>query len=328
MGRTAELKSVQACNHFRAPAPTLRCARHLPAIAMYRGRFAPSPTGSLHFGSLVAAVGSWLFARAARGAWIVRMEDLDREREVAGAAADILATLDAFGLASDEHVLFQSTRSDAYSAALARLEVAGHAYRCWCTRRELEPFGGIHPDTCIARESDRAPAWRVRVRDASIGFDDAIQGAVSQDLRREVGDFVVWRVEGGCAYQLAVVVDDAAQGINAIVRGADLLDSTPRQILLQRLLGFSQPTYAHLPLALGADGRKLSKHEAALAVDARNPLPALRTALEFLGQTVTPERNPAALLANAAHRFDAHAIPRATNQRSAIAAVRKETCRR
>ncbi|MEO7062820.1 MAG: tRNA glutamyl-Q(34) synthetase GluQRS [Dokdonella sp.] len=292
---------------------------------MYRGRFAPSPTGSLHFGSLVAAVGSWLFARAAGGAWIVRMEDLDHEREVAGAAERILATLAAFGLVSDEPVLFQSTRNDAYAAALARLDAAGHTYRCWCTRRDLEPFGGIHPDICIAGESDRTPAWRVRIQDAVISLDDGIQGTVIQDLRREVGDFVVWRVEGGCAYQLAVVVDDDEQAINAIVRGADLLDSTPRQILLQRLFGFARPRYAHLPLVLGTDGRKLSKHEAAMPVDGRDPLPALSAALTFLGQPLAFGRDPAALLARAVQCFDARAIPRTGEAHRSIAAVRKET---
>ena len=166
----------------------------------------------------------------------------------------------------------------------------------------------------------------MRVHDAIIGFDDAIQGALIQDLRREVGDFVVWRVEGGCAYQLAVVVYDAEQGINAIVRGTDLLDSTPRQIFLQRQLGFAQPGYAHLPLVLGADGRKLSKHEAALPVDAADPLPALRAALRFLGQAAAHANNPATLLARAIREFDAHKIPRASNRRLPIAAVREETC--
>ncbi|MFC5488039.1 tRNA glutamyl-Q(34) synthetase GluQRS [Dokdonella soli] len=293
---------------------------------MYRGRFAPSPTGSLHFGSLVAALGSWLFARAAGGAWIVRMEDLDREREVAGAAADILATLAAFGLDSDEPVIQQSHRSDLYATALDRLAAASHAYRCWCSRSDLEPFGGIHPRACVAHETSRPPAWRVRVHGETIGFDDAIQGAQTQHLGREVGDFVVWRADAGCAYQLAVVVDDAAQGITDVVRGADLLDSTPRQILLQRLLGLSQPTYAHLPLALGEDRRKLSKHEAALPVEATDPLPALRAALRFLGQPVSDARHHAALLSHAVCEFDARRIPRVSIAPTPFAALRKETC--
>lgn len=293
---------------------------------MYCGRFAPSPTGSLHFGSLVAALGSWLFARATGGQWIVRMEDLDREREVAGAADDILRTLDAFGFKSDATVMYQSHRTDAYTAALNRLEVSEHAYRCWCSRSDLEPFAGIHPAECIAPASARPPAWRVRVNDKAIDFDDAIQGVTTQDLRREVGDFVIWRADGGCAYQLAVVVDDAAQAITHIVRGADLLDSTPRQILLQRLLGLAQPAYAHLPLALDHEGRKLSKHEQALAVDASDPLPALHAALHFLGQPVSKARNPEALLYRAALAFDPQRIPRAAAAPTPYAATRKDVC--
>lgn len=295
------------------------------AVTAARGRFAPSPTGRLHFGSLVAALGSWLFARSAGASWIVRMEDLDREREVAGAAAGILAALDAFGLAGDEPVVAQSARTPLYAAALARLERDGHAYRCWCSRTDLEPFGGIHPPACVAPARDRSPAWRLHVGSARIGFDDRVQGAQHQDLAHEVGDFVIWRADGACAYQLAVVVDDAAQGIGEVVRGADLLDSTPRQILLQRLLGFPLPTYAHLPLALGADGRKLSKHEAALAVDARDPLPALRAALHFLGQPASTERNVHMLLSRASREFDALRIPRTATAPPAFAAARNAT---
>ncbi|MEO7323783.1 MAG: tRNA glutamyl-Q(34) synthetase GluQRS [Dokdonella sp.] len=291
---------------------------------MYRGRFAPSPTGSLHFGSLVAALGSWLFARAAGGEWIVRMEDLDHEREIVGATGDILQTLVAFGLESDTDIIYQSQRLGIYSAALNDLESAGHAYRCWCSRSDLEPFAGIHPAECIARPVAREPSWRIRVRDETASFEDAIQGAITQDLRREVGDFVVWRADGICAYQLAVVVDDAAQAITHVVRGADLLDSTARQILLQRLLGLAQAQYAHLPLALDGAGRKLSKHDCALAVDARDPLPALRAALHFLGQSVTPARRPAVLLSQAAHDFDERRIARVVAAPAPYAAVRKE----
>lgn len=294
----------------------------------YRGRFAPSPTGRLHFGSLVAALGSWLSARAVGGAWIVRMEDLDREREVDGAARDILHTLEAFGLASDEAVILQSGRSDAYAAALACLEADGHAYRCWCSRSDLEPFAGIHPRACVAGAQARAPAWRLRVGAQRIGFDDAVQGPQQQDLAEDVGDFVVWRADGACAYQLAVVVDDDMQAITDIVRGADLLDSTPRQILLQRLLGLAQPRYAHLPLALGADGRKLSKHEAALAVDAADPLPALRAALRFLGQDDSGAGRVDALLSRALRDFDMRAIPREPACIAAFAAARNDSARR
>ncbi len=266
-GRMAELKSQPGrCNHFRSPAPTLRCARHRPVIAMYRGRFAPSPTGSLHFGSLVAAVGSWLFARAAGGAWIVRMEDLDRDarsrRRGRGHPGDTGCVRTRIGRARrpSKHAqrrLCGCPRPPRSGRSCLSLLVQPPRPR---TVRRY-PSGHVHR---VAEAAAHPPGACVCTTPA-IGFDDAIQGAVTQDLRREVGDFVVWRVEGGCAYQLAVVVDDAAQGINAIVRGADLLDSTPRQILLQRLLGFAQPTYAHLPLVLGADGRKLSKQEARVA---------------------------------------------------------------
>lgn len=293
---------------------------------LHRGRFAPSPTGRLHFGSLVAALGSWLYARAAGGRWIVRIEDIDREREIPGAADGILATLQAFGLESDEAVVRQSARGERYAAALRQLEGDDHAYRCWCSRSDLEPFAGIHPPACIAAPAARPPAWRVRVDNTAVGFDDAIQGAQAQDLAREVGDFVVWRADGACAYQLAVVVDDAAQAISDVVRGADLLDSTPRQILLQHLLGYAQPHYAHLPLALDADGRKLSKHASALPVDAADPLPALRAALHFLGQPVSDARNARELLSQAAGAFDAARIPRANRTPSAFAALRKDVC--
>lgn len=291
---------------------------------MYRGRFAPSPTGSLHFGSLVAALASWLCARAHGGRWIVRMEDIDREREVAGAAAEILRTLHAFGLDSDEAVVCQSEREPLYAAALQRLVELDQAYPCWCSRSDLESLGGIHPAACVASANERRPAWRVRADHAPVVFEDAIQGPVRQDPGRDVGDFVIWRADGACAYQLAVVVDDDAQGVSHVVRGADLLDSTPRQIVLQRLLGYAQPSYAHVPLVLGADGRKLSKHESALAVDAADPMPALRAALAFLGQPATDVATPRTLLRQAAQRFDIAAIPRTAPVPAAFAAARKD----
>jgi glutamyl-Q tRNA(Asp) synthetase len=257
----------------------------------YRGRFAPSPTGSLHFGSLVAAVGSWIRARSQNGSWIVRMEDLDPPREVPGAAADILTTLAAFGMESDEPVMFQSTREPAYAAAFATLRNGRHVFPCWCSRVDLEPFGGIHRTCVVARDPARPPAWRLR--------DDA-------------GDFVIRRVEGWYAYQLAVVVDDAEQGITEVVRGADLLDSTPRQIHLQHLLGLPTPTYLHLPLALDAEGKKLSKQDRARPVDRDDPLPALRAALAFLGQRVPHANDAAGLLSKAATGFDLAALQTVT----------------
>jgi len=261
-------------------------------IPAYRGRFAPSPTGPLHFGSLVAAVGSFLDARAHRGEWLLRMEDLDRPRCVPGAAEAILHTLQALGLQWDGPVMHQSARDPAYAAALARLDDAGQLYGCACTRREIADSalagidGPVYPGTCRGGlpPGREARAWRVRCDGAHIAFDDAIQGRIAQDLEREIGDFVLKRADGLFAYQLAVVVDDAEQGITDIVRGADLIDSTPRQIHLQGLLGLPVPRYAHLPVAVNGQGEKLSKQTLAAAVDAREPVPLLNRVLEFLGQ--------------------------------------------
>ncbi|WP_213947899.1 tRNA glutamyl-Q(34) synthetase GluQRS [Luteibacter sp. dw_328] len=251
----------------------------------YRGRFAPSPTGALHFGSLVAAVGSWLVARHHGGAWVVRIEDIDPPREVPGSAAAILTTLDAFGLSSDGPVMYQSTRGEAYEAAFARLRAEGYVFPCWCSRADLAVHGGMHRHgQCVAApDPDRPPAWRLRTPDDTIHWHDDLQGPLAENLLEVAGDFVVRRVEGLWAYQLACVVDDGEQGITHVVRGADLLDSTARQIYLQRLLGLATPGYLHLPLVLDADGRKLSKSAAALPVDPADPLPALRLALERLG---------------------------------------------
>lgn len=279
----------------------------------YRGRFAPSPTGDLHFGSLVAAVGSWVRARAAGGQWVVRIEDLDPPREVPGAAARIIEALAAFGMVSDEPIAYQSQRTPLYRAALDRLLAAGLAFECRCSRTDLGA-GGIHRACVTAADPARAPAFRVRAPDDTVCFDDLVQGRHCQNLAREVGDFVVWRVEGWPAYQLAVVVDDAQQGISEVVRGADLLDSTPRQILLQRLLGLPTPAYLHLPLALDEHGAKLSKSRASLPVDPADPLPALRAALGFLGwepALFAGLRSPEATLALACMTFDPARIPAA-----------------
>ncbi len=279
----------------------------------YRGRFAPSPTGPLHLGSLVAAVGSWLRARTRNGAWLVRMEDLDPPRELPGAAADILATLAAFGLESDEPVICQSQREPVYRAAFEQLRAAGEVFPCWCSRSELEPAHGIHRGACVAAPDDqRAPAWRVRSPDVTIEFDDVALGAQRQNLREAAGDFVVRRVEGWYAYQLAVVVDDAQQRISEVVRGIDLLDSTPRQILLQRLLGLPTPRYLHLPVVLDEHGRKLSKQDRARPVDRRDPAPALRSALSFLGLDGAlggVPSNCSALLEAALRHFDVTRMP-------------------
>ena len=278
----------------------------------YRGRFAPSPTGQLHFGSLVAAVGSWLYARHADGQWLVRMEDIDPPREVAGAAAGILAALPAFGLLADAPPLFQSQRIAAYDVAFEQLRVAGQLFPCWCSRSELAAGGGLHRDgQCIAAaDPERPPAWRLRVPDVEVDFDDALRGPQHENLRESVGDFVIRRAEGFYSYQLACVVDDAFQGVTEVVRGSDLLDSTARQIWLQRCLGLPTPAYRHLPLVMGADGRKLSKSEQASPVDPANPLPALRQALTFLSvPTLAAATDVQNLLAHALANFDPALLP-------------------
>lgn len=301
------------------------------ASARYRGRFAPSPTGELHAGSLLAAFGSWLLARHHGGDWLVRIEDLDPPREVPGAAERQLQALAAFGLVGDEAVTRQSQRHDLYRSALHDLLERDLAFVCHCSRSDLAASGGIHRH-CVAdgpRAGHAAPqaAVRLRVPDASvIEFDDAILGMQSQDVASAVGDFVLRRADGHWAYQLAVVVDDADQHISHVVRGADLLDSTARQILLQRALRLPTPTYAHLPLLLDANGRKLSKSDAAHPLDPADPLPALRSAWQALGQdrqaliavdTVTE------LLARACVSFNPAQIPK---DASSLAAMHNDPC--
>ncbi|MFP4560956.1 MAG: tRNA glutamyl-Q(34) synthetase GluQRS [Thiohalorhabdus sp.] len=288
----------------------------------YVGRFAPSPTGPLHFGSLIAALASYLSARAAGGRWLVRMEDLDPPREVPGAAEKILRTLATYGLEWDGPVLYQSTRSEAYQDALAELRRAGLAFDCGCTRREIreaaraEGLGAVYPGTC--REGlppGKAPrAVRVRAGNGTVGFADAVQGSFEQDLEREVGDFVVRRADGLFAYQLAVVVDDAEQGVTHVVRGADLLGSTPRQIHLQRGLGLPTPEYAHFPVAATPGGLKLSKATRAPALPEDDPVPWLVAAYSFLGQPRPPEAQRldlATFWAWARETWDPARIPRA-----------------
>lgn len=267
----------------------------------YRGRFAPSPTGPLHFGSLIAAVGSYLDAKHHHGTWLVRVEDLDAPRCVPGAAGGILRTLEAFGLYWDEEVIYQNRRSAAYEEALQRLKDSGAAYLCCCTRREIADSalhgvdGPVYPGTCRGGipQDKEARAWRVRtdlnpfpfsLPPSKIKFDDALQGRIAQHLASEIGDFVVKRADGLFAYQLAVVADDAFQGITHVVRGADLLASTPRQIYLQRLLNLPTPHYLHLPVAVNAQGEKLGKQTHAPPIDSAEPVAALLRTLAFLRQ--------------------------------------------
>ncbi|SMG02916.1 tRNA glutamyl-Q(34) synthetase GluQRS [Burkholderia singularis] len=292
----------------------------------YRGRFAPSPTGPLHFGSLVGALASWLDARAWGGAWLVRIEDTDGPRTVPGAADAILATLRRFGFVADEPPVWQSARVPHYAAALERLTAAGWVYPCGCSRKEIaDSLRAAHerhttlayPGTCrTGLRGKPARAWRLRVPDgaaAIVTFDDRWQRARTQNLATEVGDFVLKRADGQWAYQLAVVVDDGDAGITHVVRGVDLLDSTARQIYLQRCLGLPTPHYLHVPVVVDANGEKLSKQTGAAALDAAEPLPALVAAAAHLGLALEPSAGKsldafhAAAIAAWAARFGPHA---------------------
>lgn len=251
-------------------------------VTAYRGRFAPSPTGALHLGSLLTAIGSFLHARQQQGRWLVRMEDIDTPRCIAGADQLILQTLQRFELFWDETVCYQSQRLAHYQQALTALE--NELFPCACTRKQTA--GAIYSGRCRQglATGESARAWRVRVSDKIVSFTDEIQGNFQQNLATEVGDFVLKRSDGLFAYQLVVVVDDALQQITHIVRGADLLDNTPRQIFLQGLLNYPTPKYTHLPILVDEQGRKLSKQNHAPAVNSTHPLPLVWQVLSVLGQ--------------------------------------------
>ncbi len=274
------------------------------------GRFAPSPTGDLHFGSLVAAVASYLQAKKSAGKWLLRVEDIDPPREVSGSAGRIIRDLSRLGLIADDPVLFQSQRSAAYEQACQQLLGSGQAFWCGCSRNDL-PASGVYPGTCrngIPR--GRKPrSIRVKTGSQPIRFRDHVQGPQIEDLQSTVGDFVIRRADGLFAYQLAVVVDDAWQNITEVVRGADLLDSTARQIWLQTCLGLPTPDYAHLPVVVQPDGTKLSKSKRSDPIHSESPATALRLALAFLGHAA-PQRNLADTWAWALEHWSLCKVPR------------------
>ena len=284
----------------------------------YRGRFAPSPTGNPHLGTLIAAVASYLQARVNKGEWLLRIEDVDTTRRVAGADDTMLRTLDKFGFEWDAEVIWQSKRSAVYEQALEQLIAAELVFPCTCSRKLLAQTAveqsGIYPGTCRAQALPfpHEHAIRVRVPDISIGFKDAIFGEYQQSLASECGDFVIKRRDSLFAYQLAVVVDDAEQGVTEIVRGADLLDSTPRQIFLQQCLDYAQPDYLHLPLILDQEGHKLSKSAGAAELDSARPSNSIYAALKHLGQQPPAELAQAGIVDIwqwAVENWNIHQIP-------------------
>ena len=280
----------------------------------YIGRFAPTPSGYLHFGSLVAALASYLDARSVGGRWLLRMEDLDPPREMPGAQDAILRSLETYGFEWDGELVRQSERHAEYAALIQRLFAQGLAYACTCSRKQLEGTGGIYPGTCRnAGHPDHDAAIRLRVPELEYRFVDRVQGEFRQHLGREVGDFVIRRRDGLFAYQLAVVLDDAWQGVTDVVRGADLLDSTPRQLYLQELLGLPQPRYLHVPLVIQPDGHKLGKSYRSPPLPADQAPPLLARALRALGQQPPAELadgTPREVLAWGIAHWDASRIPR------------------
>lgn len=288
------------------------------------GRFAPSPTGPLHFGSLVAAVGSYCLARKQGGTWLLRMEDLDPPRVVPGSADEILSSLERLGLHWDGEIVWQSQRADVYAAAVDKLREQGLVFDCACTRREISlsaphpgEEGPIYPGTCRDGLRGRKPrALRIRVPEDQVCFSDGVFGGQQQVLSEAVGDFVLRRADGLFAYQLAVVVDDAETGVNQVVRGADLLSSTPRQIYLHSCLGNPVPKYIHLPLLVDNSGEKISKRNGAVAaINHQNGGLIMSKTLKLLGQAVPTELSgaPAAeILAWAVPNFALEKVPSLT----------------
>lgn len=304
-----------------AVAPTSTASNH----STYIGRFAPSPTGLLHFGSLIGALASYCDARAAQGQWLLRMEDLDPPREQLGAAEAILKTLEAHGLYWDGEVLYQSQRLDAYQTALEHLQQNALVYPCICSRKELQNIGGVYPGYCLNHPPMKNAAAAIRVKTSSsqflidgnnaINYDDVFFGPQHIDLCQSVGDFIIKRRDGLFAYQLAVVVDDAFQNITHVIRGSDLLSSTPMQIHLQHCLGFATPQYGHFPVASNSKGQKLSKQHHAKALNNKLANKNLFRALDFLQQQPPPELAEAPkadILSWACQYWDRRKIPAVT----------------
>jgi glutamyl-Q tRNA(Asp) synthetase len=285
------------------------------AISVKRtGRFAPSPSGPLHFGSLLAALASFVDARAQKSAWLVRMEDLDPPREMPGADKHILLTLEQHALHWDGDVLYQSSRHDRYREVLGDLQSRGLAYRCACSRARLATLNHIYDGHCRINPpaADQPCAIRLQLPDQTIHFDDRIQGTQQQNLAAS-GDCIIHRKDGLYAYQLAVVVDDIEQGVTDVVRGSDILEATGAQIYLTGLLGGTSPRYAHIPVVLGDDGLKLSKQNHAKALDDSQPSYNLQRALAVLGQNPPPElehETPEAVVKWAVAHWDSNKIQR------------------
>jgi glutamyl-Q tRNA(Asp) synthetase len=288
---------------------------------MIIGRFAPTPSGPLHMGSLVTAVASYCDAKSQNGQWLLRVEDVDTPRVVKGSADDILRTLDCFGFEWDGEVLYQSARFDRYEQTIQDLIAQGQVYACACSRKSLQaqspdygPLGLIYPGTCRSRHLlTGSNSLRLDLGEAGRHeFDDLLYGHYGLDLTREVGDIVLKRVDGIYAYHLAVTLDDADQGVNQIVRGVDLLEVTPLHIYLNRLLGLDTATYLHLPLVKTPQGKKLSKQTGATALQVDKAVESLLVALEFLGQAIDPvmaNARPAEILRSATENWDRDAIP-------------------
>lgn len=270
---------------------------------LYRGRFAPSPTGPLHFGSLIAAVASYLEAHKQKGQWLVRMEDVDELRNLAGAADNILRTLENYDFEWDGEVLYQTQRKEAYTEALQQLSKQNLTYRCICSRKDLREqaqqgqYGSIYPGNCehLHHPANVEHALRIKTHNEKIEFNDGIMGFYSQQLKTDIGDFIIRRRDNLFAYQLAVTVDDDFQDITHIVRGVDLLDSTPRQIYLQQCLHYTTPEYAHLPIAVNDNGDKLSKQTGAPGINEKADVGTLVNCMNFLGQNMADELKQASL---------------------------------